>query len=162
MRAVLAGSLVLVASLACGGAEVSDPVPTPDAPSASPGGGGGGGGGGGRAGKRGGGGRKGGKRGGGGGGGGGSPAPAPSNGGGGGGGGIYCEATGIYTTCTVTDGWQNCVDQYATGGGVGTSQQEAMTAAVIDCEAFMTNMIIIANMNGSGSVKASCQPTACQ
>ena len=64
--------------------------------------------------------------------------------------------------CTIIDGWQNCVDQYATGGGVGSSQQEAMTAAVIDCNGFMTNMIIIANMDGSGSVKQTCQPSACQ
>ncbi len=133
-------ALALAWSLACGGGDaLSGPVPEPVV---SPGGDlGGAGGRGGRS-KRG-------KK-------GGAGAPAPA------GGGIYCQAQGVYQVCVDQgDGWEQCSHHTANGGGIGSSEAEASSNAVIDCGAHMTNMIIIDGMSGRASVAQSCVATGC-
>jgi hypothetical protein len=137
-----AAAFWVLTSLACAGSPPQRSAPSVGAPT-------GGGGGQARTGKRAGG-RKAGR--------GGEQTPAP------GGGGTYtvCYAVGIYTTCTVNNGWESCQDQESRAGGDGYDRGTAGAVAIDECTAHMLTMVSIANGgSGSGSIKSSCAVTEC-
>lgn len=87
-----------------------------------------------------------------------SPSPAPSPGGG----TTICFASGVYTTCETSNGWESCSDHAARAGGEGQGRNAASAVALDECTAHMLTMIINANGGGgSGSIKSGCAVTDC-
>ena len=70
-----------------------------------------------------------------------------------------CTASGIYTVCTLDNGYRSCTDHFAQGMGIGPN---AATDAVAMCTDHQLKMVIIGNMNGEASVKQSCQLSGCE
>lgn len=76
---------------------------------------------------------------------------------------VACFAQGIYQVCTPDTGFfgSPCSQFSVTGGGLGSTIDEAAIVALNDCETNLTTGIISGNIGGSASVFAPCQVINC-